>query len=168
MLDRDLAERYGVETKRLKEQVRRNIERFPDGVNYALTLHDSNNTRILGFDNADAFKPEKMKYGARKITWDHKHKMNKVRPYEFESINSMAQLLSSENQKLLKVINEKKPTSLKELEIATGRKSSNLSRTLKMMSRYGIVDLVKLNQYIKPVVKATDFKVEFGINSSAL
>ncbi len=86
----------------------------------------------------------------------------------FESINSMAQLLSSENQKLLKVINEKKPTSLKELEIATGRKSSNLSRTLKTMSRYGIVDLVKLNQSIKPVVKATDFKVEFGINSSAL
>ena len=30
MLDRDLAELYGVETKRLKEQVRRNIERFPD------------------------------------------------------------------------------------------------------------------------------------------
>ena len=29
MLDRDIAELYGVETKRLKEQVRRNIERFP-------------------------------------------------------------------------------------------------------------------------------------------
>ncbi len=82
----------------------------------------------------------------------------------FESINSMAQVLSSENQKLLKVINEKKPTSLKELEIATGRKSSNLSRTLKTMSRYGIVDLVKQNKSIKPVVKATDFKVEFGID----
>jgi predicted transcriptional regulator len=51
-----------------------------------------------------------------------------------------------------------------ELEIATGRKSSNLSRTLKTMSRYGIVDLVKHKKSIKPVVKATDFKVEFGIN----
>lgn len=29
MLDRDLAELYGVETKRLKESVRRNIARFP-------------------------------------------------------------------------------------------------------------------------------------------
>jgi predicted transcriptional regulator len=86
----------------------------------------------------------------------------------FESINSMAQVLSNENQKLLKVINQKKPTSLKELEIATGRKRSNLSRTLKTMSRYGIVDLVKHKRSIKPVVKATDFKVEFGINSSAL
>jgi predicted transcriptional regulator len=86
----------------------------------------------------------------------------------FESINSMAQVLSSENQKLLKIIDEKKPASLKELEVATGRKSSNLSRTLKTMSRYGIVDLVKHNKSIKPVVKATDFKVEFGINSAVL
>jgi hypothetical protein len=30
MLDSDLAELYGVETKRLNEQVRRNIERFPE------------------------------------------------------------------------------------------------------------------------------------------
>ena len=86
----------------------------------------------------------------------------------FESINSMAQVLSSENQKLLKVITEKKPNSLKELEVATGRKSSNLSRTLKTMSRYGIVDLVKQNKSIKPIVKATDFKVEFGIDSTVL
>lgn len=30
MLDSDLAELYGVETKRLNEQVKRNLERFPD------------------------------------------------------------------------------------------------------------------------------------------
>ena len=30
MLDRDLAELYGVETRRLNEQVRRNIDRFPE------------------------------------------------------------------------------------------------------------------------------------------
>jgi len=30
MVDRDIAELYGVETKRLKEQVKRNIERFPE------------------------------------------------------------------------------------------------------------------------------------------
>ncbi len=32
MLDRDLAELFGVETKRLNEQAFRNIERFPEGV----------------------------------------------------------------------------------------------------------------------------------------
>jgi len=37
MLDRDLARLYGVDTRRLNEQVRRNIERFPDGFMYQLT-----------------------------------------------------------------------------------------------------------------------------------
>jgi hypothetical protein len=37
MLDKDLAELYGVETKRLKEQVRRNIERFPHDFMFELT-----------------------------------------------------------------------------------------------------------------------------------
>ena len=83
----------------------------------------------------------------------------------FESVQSMAQVLSSDNQKLLRIINEQKPSSLKDLELATGRNRSNLSRTLNTMSRYGIVDLIKENRAVKPVVKATDFKVEFGINT---
>jgi len=37
MIDRDLAELYGVETKRLKEQVNRNIERFPGHFMFELT-----------------------------------------------------------------------------------------------------------------------------------
>ena len=37
MLDRDLAKLYGIETKRLNEQVRRNIERFPDDFMFQLT-----------------------------------------------------------------------------------------------------------------------------------
>lgn len=37
MLDSDLAELYGVETRRLKEQVRRNIERFPAQYMFELT-----------------------------------------------------------------------------------------------------------------------------------
>lgn len=34
MLDIDLAEMYGVETKRLNEQVKRNIDRFPDAFRF--------------------------------------------------------------------------------------------------------------------------------------
>jgi len=37
MLDRDLATLYGVETKRLKEAVKRNIERFPEDFMFELT-----------------------------------------------------------------------------------------------------------------------------------
>ncbi len=81
----------------------------------------------------------------------------------FESLKSMAMVLSSENQELLKTIVEQKPNSLKELEVITGRKSSNLSRTLKMMARYGIVELEKQKKAIKPTVKAVSFQVEFGL-----
>jgi len=45
MLDRDLAELYGVETKRLKEQVRRNIERFPEDFMFELTKNELKNWR---------------------------------------------------------------------------------------------------------------------------
>lgn len=45
MMDRDLAELYGVETKRLNEQVSRNIERFPDSFCFKLTENEWNNLR---------------------------------------------------------------------------------------------------------------------------
>ena len=37
MLDRDLAEMYGVETRRLNEQVKRNEKRFPNDFMFQLT-----------------------------------------------------------------------------------------------------------------------------------
>ena len=40
MLDSDLAELYGVETKRLNEQVRRNLERFPEDFMFQLTENE--------------------------------------------------------------------------------------------------------------------------------
>ena len=45
MIDRDLAELYGVETKRLKEQVRRNISRFPKDFMFVLTNQEVRNLR---------------------------------------------------------------------------------------------------------------------------
>jgi hypothetical protein len=45
MLDFDLSEMYGIETKRLKEAVRRNIERFPDDFMFTLTKQESINLR---------------------------------------------------------------------------------------------------------------------------
>ena len=45
MLDKDLAELYGVETRRLKEQVRRNVDRFPEDFMYELTKEELKNLR---------------------------------------------------------------------------------------------------------------------------
>ncbi|HXD79532.1 MAG TPA: ORF6N domain-containing protein [Puia sp.] len=40
MIDRDLAELYGVSTKRLNEQVKRNVKRFPADFMYQLTVEE--------------------------------------------------------------------------------------------------------------------------------
>jgi hypothetical protein len=45
MLDRDFSELYGVETKRLKEAVRRNIERFPEDFMFELKNGELENLR---------------------------------------------------------------------------------------------------------------------------
>ena len=45
MLDKDLARLYGVETKRLKEQVKRNIERFPEDFMFVLSKSEHENLR---------------------------------------------------------------------------------------------------------------------------
>jgi hypothetical protein len=45
MIDRDLAELYGVETKRLKEAVRRNINRFPPDFMFEMNIKELENWR---------------------------------------------------------------------------------------------------------------------------
>ncbi|HNW12587.1 MAG TPA: ORF6N domain-containing protein [Candidatus Rifleibacterium sp.] len=46
MLDSDLAELYDVETKRLNEQVKRNIERFPASFMFQLTYTEEENFEV--------------------------------------------------------------------------------------------------------------------------
>jgi len=46
MLDRDLAELYGVETKNLNRAVTRNIERFPEKFRFQLTREEYENLRF--------------------------------------------------------------------------------------------------------------------------
>lgn len=43
MMDRDLAELYGVETRTLNQAVRRNIERFPEDFMFQLTEKEFEN-----------------------------------------------------------------------------------------------------------------------------
>jgi predicted transcriptional regulator len=84
----------------------------------------------------------------------------------FESLRSFAEVLNEENQALLRLILERKPQSIKELEAVTGRKSSNLSRTLRTMEQYGLVELVKVNRNVRPVVKATDIRLDIRLDRS--
>ena len=54
MIDRDLAMLYGVETKRLKEQVKRNLERFPEDFMFVLSKEEFQNWRSqIATSNSD-------------------------------------------------------------------------------------------------------------------
>lgn len=68
-----------------------------------------------------------------------------------------------ENQALLKIILETEPDSISELTDMTGRKLSNLSRTLRTLANYGLVKLVKKANKVKPIAKTTQFNVVFGV-----
>ena len=56
MIDRDLAELFGITTKRLNEQVKRNIARFPNNFMFQLT----ENEKMYVVTNCD--HPEKLKF----------------------------------------------------------------------------------------------------------
>ena len=77
----------------------------------------------------------------------------------FTSMKSLAEVLSDDNRALLKVISETQPESITALAQATGRKPSNLSRTLKTLSNYGIVDMQREKRHVRPIAKATEFRI---------
>lgn len=80
----------------------------------------------------------------------------------FTSMRSLAEVLSDENRALLRVIADIAPASISALAQATGRKPGNLSRTLKTMSNYGLVVLKRERNLVRPIAKATEFRILAG------
>lgn len=81
----------------------------------------------------------------------------------FESLHTLAQVLSEKNQTLLRIIGQNQPQSLQDLSELTGENRHQLSKTLNTLAQYGIVELVKSQNRICPVVKVTDFQVELRL-----
>jgi len=77
----------------------------------------------------------------------------------FTSMKSLAEVLSDDNRALLKIIQNRKPTSIADLAELTGRKPSNLSRTLKTMANYGFVEMHREAKQVRPIAKATEFQI---------
>ena len=61
----------------------------PHGLDYSLTLHDENNARLVGFDNAHGVKPRNGPSGQRQKTRDHKHRFRTIRPYDYKDAGSL-------------------------------------------------------------------------------
>ena len=75
-----------------------------------------------------------------------------------------AKLLSNRNRALLAQIAATRPTSLQELAASTGRTPGNLSRTLKTMERYGLVQLHKGERgRLRPEVPYREVRLEMSL-----
>ena len=84
----------------------------------------------------------------------------------FTSVESVAKILSRRNQELLDLISKQKPESLAQLEELSGRAKSNLSRTLRTMERYGLVELVNGdNGRIVPKVRYDRITLDMAVVS---
>ena len=86
----------------------------------------------------------------------------------FPSTESLVRVLSDKNRILLATIRDSQPKSLTDLAELTGRKKSNLSRTLKGMERFGIVKLERTgNGKVVPRVPYTGVTVEMPLGGTA-
>jgi predicted transcriptional regulator len=84
----------------------------------------------------------------------------------FESLQSLSQVLSDQNRDLLRLIIQTHPKSLNELAERSGRATSNLSRTLRTMERYGLVELEPgPNRQLVPKVNYSGVALEMSFQS---
>lgn len=77
------------------------------------------------------------------------------------SVEALGRILSSKNMMLLEMIRNSKPSSLAELAIMSGRRPSNLSRTLKAMEKIGVIEFAKVSKIKKaPRVVYDKFEIK--------
>jgi predicted transcriptional regulator len=87
----------------------------------------------------------------------------------FTSMESAGKILSPKNKALLETIQQMHPQSLAELAAITGRARSNLSRTLRTMARYGLVELRPgLRGTFTPVVGYQRISVTIPLESAGV
>ena len=111
-------------------------------------------TMIIGLASQQAVRARALAIGSG----DHQPCRDEPKIW-FTSMRSLAEVLSDENRALLRVIREEQPESLSRLAEVTGRAPSNLSRTLKTMERYGLVEMQRELRTVRPVVKVSEFVI---------
>jgi len=73
----------------------------PHGLDYSITLHDGDGQRILGFDNAHAIREGTGPGAKTRIEYDHTHKGQRVRFYEYRDAVTLLTDFWTEADKIL-------------------------------------------------------------------
>src|SRR5262245_45607306 len=99
------------------------------------------------------------------VRGEHKRSPDEPKVW-FTSMESLAQVLSSKNALLLAMIRRSRPASIKALAELSGRKESNLSRTLRTMERYRLVKLEPSERALIPTVPYDKLVLEQELGTS--
>ena len=81
-----ISEELGLRVKFVAYRVPETKEK-PHGIDYSLTLHEVDGTRILGFDNAHPIKSKSKKTNAN----DHEHTKTRVKHYEYTDAETLVE-----------------------------------------------------------------------------
>ena len=95
LLDRDLATLYGVETRRINEQVKRNIERFPEDFCFQLDKNEFENWKLQFAISNSADENQNLKSQIAISSWGGSRKM----PFAFteQGVAMLSSVLKSES-----------------------------------------------------------------------
>ncbi len=147
MVDRDLAELYGVETKRITEAVKRNIERFPEEFRFQLTSEEYDFLR----SQFATSKVEKDRLRSQSVT------LNNVK----DSLRSQIATLDEENDSLRGKHSKYLPYVFTEQGVAmlsaVLRSETAVQVSIRIMNAF-----VQLRHYVSSQIVKTDDKAELA------
>ena len=75
----------------------------PHGLRYSFTLHDPDNERLIGFDNAHPVGPRGSRFNPKPVAADHWHRdeTNDGRPYDFIDAETLIEDFFNEVERVL-------------------------------------------------------------------
>ena len=78
----------------------------------------------------------------------------------FDSVEALLRLLTPQNRELLAVIRDKKPQSITELAVLTGRAQPNLTRTLGKFEAIGFVRMTSVDRRKVPTATIHSLRID--------
>ncbi len=87
--------------------------------------------------------------------------------YDFEGLSALRNLLSNEKARMLHIIKTKSPKSIYDLAKILGRDFKSVSDDVKLLQRFGFLDLVEektgKRARLKPVISVDTLNIEVRI-----
>ena len=150
ILDSDLAELYGVETRRLNEQVRRNTHKFPNDFMFHLTKEE--------FDNL------KSQFATSRVSWGGRRKL----PLVFTEYGALqaANVLNSEKANKMSVFIVRAFVHLREMALTNEKLSKKFEQLEKRVTEHDDI-FMQLVQEIRKLIDSpkTSAKKAIGFRS---